>query len=155
MNNQTVMLSSVRQDWETPNTLYNALNKEFQFTIDVCALPHNAKHPRYFTPEMNGLDQDWSNEVCWMNPPYGREQIKWIEKAYEESKKGATVVCLIPARPDTKVWHDIIFPNAEVRFVRGRITFVGADSPAPFPSALVIFGPRIDTGVIKIMNRSC
>jgi phage N-6-adenine-methyltransferase len=128
LNNQEAMTSSKKQDWETPWEFFNKVNEEFKFTLDVCALPETAKCKRFFTPEIDGLKQDWSKDVCWMNPPYGREQIKWIKKAYQESLKGATVVCLIPARPDTIIWHEYIFPFAEVRFIKGRITFVGADT---------------------------
>lgn len=153
MNNQAAMVSSEKHDWETPKELFEKIDDEFNFTIDVCALPHNAKCKRFYTPEADGLKQNWGGETCWMNPPYGREQIKWIEKAYEESKQGTTVVCLIPARPDTKLWHEIIFPNAEVRFIKGRISFVGAESAALFPSALVIFGKNAEIGKIKTMLR--
>ena len=78
-----------------------------------------------------------------MNPPYGREIKKWIEKAYKESTKGAIVVCLIPARTDTKYWHEYIFPYAsEIRFIKGRLKFGNSANSAPFPSALVIFKNR-------------
>jgi site-specific DNA-methyltransferase (adenine-specific) len=147
------MTSSKKQDWETPHEFFNKVNHEFNFTLDVCAVPETAKCKRYFTPEIDGLKQDWSKDVCWMNPPYGRQQIKWIQKAYQESLKGATVVCLIPARPDTIVWHEYIFPYAEVRFIKGRISFVGAESGALFPSALVIFGKNADIGTVKTMIR--
>ena len=76
----------------------------------------------------------------YCNPPYGRELPKWVEKAYRESLDGATVVMLIPARPDTKYWHDIIFPHAAaICYLKGRIRFGGGDSSAPFPSAVVVF----------------
>ena len=72
-----------------------------------------------------------------MNPPYGRAIKHWVEKAYTESKRGATVVCLIPARTDTAYWHDYCF-KGEVRFLRGRLSFSNKGT-APFPSAVVIF----------------
>jgi phage N-6-adenine-methyltransferase len=153
MNNQEAMTSSKKHDWETPQDFFDKVNKEFNFTLDVCAVPETAKCKRFFTPEIDGLKQDWSKDVCWMNPPYGREQIKWIKKAYQESLKGATVVCLIPARPDTIVWHEYIFPYAEVRFIKGRLKFVGAETGALFPSALVIFGENAEVGSIKTMIR--
>lgn len=154
MNNQAAMVSSVRQDWETPQEFFNKINAEFNFTVDVCAVPENAKCERYFTPEIDGLAQDWTNDICWMNPPYGRMyQDKWIRKAYEESQKGATVVCLIPARTDKKIWHEIILPYAEVRFIKGRLKFVGAEAGALFPSALVIFGKDAEVGKIKTILR--
>ena len=79
--------------------------------------------------------------ACWMNPPYGREQIKWIEKA---SKENATTVCLIPARPDTKVWHETIFTEARgICFIKGRLKFGGSKDSAPFPSAIIVFGNEL------------
>lgn len=59
-------------DWATPKDLYNALNAEFNFTLDVCASVWNAKHKKYFTEKDDGLAQDWGKNVCWMNPPYGK-----------------------------------------------------------------------------------
>lgn len=79
-----------------------------------------------------------------MNPPYGREIGKWIAKAYEESRRGALVVGLIPARTDTRYWHEFIEKKAEVRFLRGRVKFEQPGmkpAPAPFPSAVVIWRP--------------
>lgn len=140
MNNKT-MFSSNNTEWETPKEFYKTLNNEFGFTLDVCALPHNAKCENYFTPEINGLIQDWS-DINWMNPPYGPDISKWLKKAHEESLKGATVVCLIPARTDTRYWHDYCMKAQEIRFVKGRLKFVGAESSAPFPSVIVIFKPQ-------------
>ena len=111
---------------------------EFAPETDVCALPGNAKCARFFTPETDGLKQSWRG-TCWMNPPYGREIGKWVKKAHEEAKKGAKVVCLLPARTDTRWFHDHILGIAETRFVKGRLKFVGAKSSAPFPSMLVIY----------------
>ena len=103
------LFSSKDQTWETPQDLFDKLNEVFEFELDVCAVDETAKCNKYFTPEIDGLKQEWKGN-CWMNPPYGREQIKWIEKAYNESQNDAKIVCLIPARPDTKVWQNIIFP---------------------------------------------
>lgn len=135
------MFSSKDQTWETPISLFNDLNNVFNFELDVCALPETAKCEKYFTPEINGLEQDWQ-DICWMNPPYGREQVKWITKARDESiRHNSTIVCLIPARPDTKVWHNVIFEGANyVCFIKGRLKFGNGKDSAPFPSALVIFG---------------
>ncbi|WP_242834032.1 phage N-6-adenine-methyltransferase [Desulfitobacterium hafniense] len=81
--------------WETPQDFFNALDRIYRFTVDVCATAENAKCQRYFTPEMDGLSQEWSG-VCWMNPPYGRQIADWVKKAYEESRKGScTVVCFV------------------------------------------------------------
>ena len=131
--------SSKSNDWATPHQTFNELDNEFNFTLDPCASQENAKCEKYFTKEDDGLSQDWSNEIVFMNPPYGREIGKWVEKAYRESLKGAVVVCLIPARTDTKYWHNFIFPYAEIRFIKGRLKFGGSKNSAPFPSAIVIY----------------
>lgn len=133
------MFSSNTDLWATPQNFFDELNKEFGFELDVCAISENAKCSKYFTPEMDGLKQDWEG-VCWMNPPYGRGIGKWIEKAYNESlKHGSTVVCLIPSRTDTKWWHNYCM-NGEIRFVKGRLYFGDGKGRAPFPSVVVIFG---------------
>lgn len=137
MNNE-LMFSSKSNEWSTPQDFFDELNKEFGFTLDVSATAENAKCQKFFTEKENGLVQDWSNEICWMNPPYGRSIGKWIEKAFTESQKGATVVCLIPARTETRYFHEYCF-KGEVRFIRGRLKFGGAKFNAPFPNAVVIF----------------
>lgn len=133
-----VHYSSQKHDWTTPKDFFDKLNAEFGFTLDAAASDHNALCARYFTEQDNGLAKDWTGTV-WCNPPYGRQIGAWIRKAHAESLKGATVVMLIPARVDTAAWHDVIFPNAEVRFVRGRLKFGAATENAPFPCAVVIF----------------
>ncbi|MDB0438420.1 adenine methyltransferase [Clostridioides difficile] len=135
------LFSSKKQTYETPQELFNKLNKCFKFDLDVCASHETAKCDSYFTLETDGLIQKWEGN-CWMNPPYSREQIKWINKAFEETKNNyCIVVCLIPARPDTKVWQDIIFNYASfICFIKGRLKFEASKHFAPFPSALVIFG---------------
>lgn len=133
------MFSSATDLWETPRAFFEQLDAEFDFEIDVCALPSNAKCARYFTPEMNGLAQRWWG-MCWMNPPYGRQIGTWVRKAYEASLEGTTVVCLLPARTDTAWWHDYCM-RGEIRLVRGRLRFGDARASAPFPSAVVIFRP--------------
>ena len=138
-----VMFSTNRQDWETPADLFAELDAEFGFTIDVCATAGNAKCAHYWAPRDDGLSQRWVG-VCWMNPPYGHKIGKWMEKAYRESRGGATVVCLVPARTDTAWWHDYAM-RGEIRFLRGRLRFVGAKSNAPFPSAIVIFRPPTES----------
>lgn len=146
------LFSSKKQDWETPIDFFNKLNEVFKFEIDVAASDDNAKCEKYFTEQTNGLAQKWEG-ACWMNPPYGREQIKWIEKAHEESLTGATVVCLIPARPDTKVWQDVIFKKAiAVCFVKGRLKFGGSKESAPFPSALVVFSKEISRSEKQVLD---
>lgn len=140
-----VHYSSDKQTWETPQDFFDKLDSIYGFTLDACAEDKTAKVLNYFTIEDDALTQDWKG-VVWCNPPYGREQIKFINKAIEESRKhGSTIVLLIPARPDTKVWQDVIFPNASnICFVRGRLKFGGAEYNAPFPCALVVFGNVLD-----------
>jgi phage N-6-adenine-methyltransferase len=87
-----------------PAELFAELHREFRFTLDVAALPYNAKCEQYFTPGFDGLKQSWEG-VCWMNPPYGPALRKWVKKAHESVVAGATVVCLLPGRTDTHWWH--------------------------------------------------
>lgn len=144
-----VHFSSKKSKWETPQALFDKLNAEFGFTVDVCATKTNAKVPFFFSRKTNGLRQSWAGHRCWMNPPYGREIGKWIQKAVKASAEpsSALVVCLVPARTDTAWWHDNIwdeeenqpYPGVEVRLLRGRLKFGKAKSGAPFPSAIVIF----------------
>ena len=139
----SVHFSSKSNEWYTPQYLFDELNEKYQFTLDPCASHENAKCDKYFTIEDDGLTKDWSKDTVFMNPPYGRNIKHWIKKAYEESVKGATVVCLIPARTDTTYWHDYIFNNAyNIKFLKGRIKFGGAVNSAPFPSAIVVFKPK-------------
>jgi phage N-6-adenine-methyltransferase len=136
------LFSSKTDVWETPISVFNRIERRFgPFDIDVCALPSNAKCGRYFTPDQDGLKQQW-NGRCWCNPPYGRTIGKWIRKAWESSVDGSTVVMLIPARVDTTWWHDYVARYATVEFIRGRIRFGGSDNSAPFPSAIVVFRPN-------------
>ena len=135
--------------WATPLDFYMKLNNEFNFETDVCAIESNAKCKKYFTPEMNGLKQEWDG-VCWMNPPYGRGIGEWIKKAYESSLNGATVVCLIPSRTDTRWWHDYCM-KGEIRLVKGRLKFGDSKNSAPFPSAVVIFSKNAKVNTISAM----
>ena len=139
--NAAVMFSSKTDEWSTPQDFFDELNKEFNFTLDPCATPENAKCEKYYTKEDDGLKQDWSGETVFCNPPYGRGIKDWVKKCYEESKKpNTTVVMLIPARTDTSYFHDYIYHKAkEIRFIRGRLKFGNAKNSAPFPSMVVIF----------------
>ena len=136
----SVHFSSATDQWETPQSLFEELDAEFSFDLDVCALPSNAKCKRYFTPAQDGLAQHWSG-TCWMNPPYGRTIGRWVKKAFDSSQAGATVVALLPARTDTTWWHEFVTRASEVRFLRGRLRFGAAETGAPFPSAIVVFRP--------------
>lgn len=140
MNN--ALFSSGKNDWETPVDFFTELNKEFNFTLDACANETNHKCERYYTEKENGLIKSWKGETVWCNPPYSaKEQNEWVKKCFEEGRY-ATVVMLLPARTDTERFHRYILPYAEIRFVRGRLKFVGAKDPAPFPSMVVIFRRR-------------
>lgn len=138
------MFSSKTDLHATPLDFFAELDAEFSFETDVCALPENAKCANYYTPEIDGLAQEWRG-TCWMNPPYGRTIGKWIEKAYLSAQKGATVVGLLPARTDTRWFHDFIYGKAEIRFVKGRLKFGEAKENAPFPSMVVIWRPNSET----------
>ena len=134
-----VHFSSETDLWATPQDTFDALNAEFgPFDVDVCAVAGNAKCARFYTPETDGLAHDWAPSRCWMNPPYGRKIARWMCKAWEESLRGATVVCLVPARTDTAWWHDYAM-KGQIRFLRGRLKFGNAKHSAPFPSAVVVF----------------
>lgn len=139
--NTAVMFSSKTDLWDTPQAFFDELDAEFHFTLDACALPENAKCARYFTPEMDGLSKKWVG-VVWCNPPYGREIGAWVQKAAEAAEAGTEVVMLLPARTDTRWFHDYIYGRAEIRFVKGRLKFGGRDNSAPFPSMVVVFRPK-------------
>lgn len=145
-----VHFSSKTDNWSTPQDFFDALNAEFHFDLDVCAVPENAKCKNfYYHGKHDGLTAPWHEHgtVAWGNFPYGRGIGKWVQKAYEESQKGLTVVALLPARTDTKYWHRWIWDcekhaprtGVEVRFVPGRLKFGGSANAAPFPSAVVVF----------------
>lgn len=122
------LLSSRNMDWRTPDDFFAELDREFHFDLDAAASDGNAKCAHYFTPEDDGLRQDWSGHTVFCNPPYGREVGKWVEKAYRESRRpGTAVVMLIPARTDTAYFHEYIFGGRadEIRFLRGRLHFSG------------------------------
>ena len=131
------LFSFKKHDWQTPPEVFEPLDAEFGFTVDAAASAENAMLARYWDVASDGATQPWAGERVWCNPPYGREQRWWIEKAHRSEAEVA--VLLLPARPDTAAWHDWILPSAEVRFLRGRIRFVGAKYSAPFPSAIVIW----------------
>lgn len=139
--NTAVMFSSKTDLWATPQEFFDKLNAEFGFTLDPCATHENAKCDKYFTIKENGLKQDWQGETVFCNPPYGRAIKDWVKKCYEESRKeNTTVVMLIPARTDTKYFHEYIYHEAkEIRFIKGRLKFGDAKNSAPFPSMVVVF----------------
>ena len=139
-------------DWTTPPEVFAALDAEFHFTLDPCCSHENALVERHFTADEDGLRQDWAGDVVYMNPPYGREVGKWMRKAHEESERGATVVCLVPSRTDTAWWHDHAMQADDIRFIRGRLKFGGKRmNSAPFPSAVVVFGPKVAENAANLL----
>lgn len=143
----SVLLSSKKMDYCTPQDFFDELDAEFVFALDAAATDKNAKCRRYFTPKDDGLKQPWDvppGYAVFCNPPYGRWIGEWVKKAYDESvRTGSTIVLLIPARTDTKYFHRYIYGKAEIRFVEGRLRFTDEDGssygPAPFPSMVVIY----------------
>ena len=143
MKNEKALFSTGKNDWETPKELFEELDSEFHFTLDPCATPENAKCKKFFTEEQNGLIQDWSGEVVFCNPPYSdKQQTEWVKKCWEHGQSGGLAVMLIPARTDTKRFHQYIYnnDNAEIRFIKGRLKFGNSKNSAPFPSMIVILG---------------
>ena len=138
---QSVHFTSKTDEWATPQAFFDTQNAIYGFTLDVCSTHDNAKCERHFTKDDDGLSKSWAGERCWMNPPYGRDIGKWMRKAKEEGDLGAIVVCLVPARTDTKWWHDYAM-HGRIEFIRGRLKFGGHASSAPFPSAVVVFAPN-------------
>jgi site-specific DNA-methyltransferase (adenine-specific) len=138
-----VMSSSRDMTWETPQEWFDALNLEFGFTLDPCCQAETAKCKKFFTPKEDGLSQSWKNERVYMNPPYGRQINKWMEKAFTESRDNhAMVVCFIPARTDTIWWHSFAVKASEIRYPKGRVKNPDGQSWT-FPIAIVIFRPRM------------
>lgn len=137
MASKNVHFSSATDMWETPQALFDALNDQYKFKTDVCAIAANAKCEKYYSPEIDGLKQEWMG-VCWMNPPYGRGIGAWIKKACESSFNGAIVVCLLPARTDTRWFHDYCV-KGRIEFIKGRLKFGNHKNSAPFPSMIVVF----------------
>jgi len=131
--------SSNSVEYETPLSLFDPLDSEFSFDIDVCANETNKKVERYFDKETDGLSQNWVGN-CWCNPPYGRELPLWIKKAINTvAGSSGTVVMLIPARTNTIWWHDLVMKYGEIRFVKGRPKFNNGKHGLPFPLAIIIF----------------
>ena len=137
MQGYVQLMSSQTDNWSTPQPLFDELNAEFGFTVDVCASDANRKCFKYFTEAEDGLSKEWTG-VCWMNPPYGRTIGQWVEKAYHSSQNGATVVCLLPARTDTKWFHAYCI-RGELRWIKGRLKFGDSKNNATFPSFICIF----------------
>ena len=154
-NTKVVMFSSKSGEWATPQDFFEKLNWRFgPFDLDPCANPANTKCANFFTEVEDGLTKDWEGFRLFVNPPYGRGIDKWIKKGYLESqKKNTRVVMLIPARPDTKYWHEYVMKASEVYFVKGRLKFGDSQNSAPFPSAVVVFDGGNQQQVFGAINR--
>ena len=139
MKGESILYSSKKEDWETPQNLFDELNKKYSFTVDVASSNTNYKVQKHYTIKDNGLIQDWENERVWCNPPYGREILKWVEKAYFSNAD--IVVMLLPARTDTRWFHNYIYKKDRVKieFIKGRLKFGNSKNSAPFPSMIVTF----------------
>lgn len=139
-NDRKVLFSSKKHDHVTPQVLFDNINNEFNFTLDVAASQNNYKCSKFFTENENGLNQSWEGETTWCNPPYGRETKKWLEKGYSESRKdNLDKVFLVASRTDTKWFFNAAMKAASIYFIKGRLKFEGTDSSAPFPSAIIVF----------------
>jgi len=151
--NKDVLFSSASDEWETPIEFYEKLNKCYGFTLDPCATTQNHKCEKYYTKDQNGLAQSWDGERVFVNPPYGRKIEDWVQKAYETNRDtGTLVVMLLPARTDTRWFHEFIKGKAYITFVRGRLKFGGCKNSAPFPSMIVIYGAITTTERGKTNN---
>jgi site-specific DNA-methyltransferase (adenine-specific) len=138
------LMSSNSVEWATPIEFFKKLNSEFHFELDPCATHENHKCPLYYTKEEDGLSLAWPKGInIYVNPPYGREISKWVKKCYDtwnDNGKSNTIVMLLPARTDTKWFHDYIYGKAtEIRFIKGRLKFNDCGVSAPFPSMVVVY----------------
>lgn len=156
----SVHFSTGKDDWGTPQDLFDALNEEFNFTLDPCADNNNHKCAKYYTIEQDGLAQSWAGETVFCNPPYSRKQKQTPVKLHgcknvtkRQPRGGIVVVMLIPARTDTIMFHDYILGKAEIRFIKGRVNFEidgqKSKDPAPFPSMIVVFNGKQPTSAVK------
>ena len=152
-----VLFSSASGEWPTPQAFFDKLNRRYHFSLDPCATPENAKCPLYFTKEQDGLLQDWGTHRVFVNPPYGRTMRAWARKCFEASQGGALVVLLVPARTDTRWYHDWSEGKADITFIRGRLRFGNADTSARFPSMLAVYAPNrpATTCAVEMLRLRC
>lgn len=137
------MFTANKDEWETPQGLFDRLNAKYHFTLDAAASDSNHKCAKYYTKDQDGLAQDWGNDTVYVNPPYGRVIVDWVCKAYETHQRyGNTIVMLLPARTDTRWFHDYVYGQADIEFIKGRLRFSGSQCNAPFPNMIVIFQGR-------------
>lgn len=151
------LFTSKNQEWETPQELFNQLNEEFNFTIDLAGNSINHKLQHYYNLEQDSLKQDWSNQRAFLNPPYGRKIGQWIKKCAKTQQENRqlvippydiglpVIVALLPARTSNNWFHKYCYnqPGVDVRFIKGRLKFELGGEPvensAPFPSMIVIW----------------
>ena len=145
---------SKSNEWSTPQSFYDRLDKDFSFTLDPATDGANAKCKKFFTEQEDGLKQSWEGETVFMNPPYGSAIKDWIAKARKESENPNTIVVgLIPARTDTRYWHEHIFGVAsDIIFIKGRLKFGDGENSAPFPSAVIVWGKGTNTRISTMPN---
>jgi len=164
--NAEQLFSSKSVEWATPEDLFYELNEEFGFDLDAAASPCNAKCAMFLDEELDALTVDWNDPVVvkecddervwtslptqkmrsiFLNPPWGRGIGEWIKKAYDESRSGVTVCCVLPSCTDTKWWAEAWAHADEIRFLTGRVHFKDptgqVTTAAPKGSALLIFRP--------------
>lgn len=147
-----VVFSSASEEWTTPQAMYAALDAEFGFDLDAAATDANALCARWFTKDDDALARPWGG-VVFLNPPYGHGIGRWVRKAHDEAQRGAVVVGLIPAKTETRWWHDYVMRAAEIRLVRGRMRFSGSTINAPFPSAVIVWRPGVHEPRFTTMDR--
>ncbi len=138
------MLPSATVEWSTPLWLFDPMNAEFRFTVDVAASHEHHRCERYYTKEDNGLAQDWRGERVWCNPPYNAEALQaFTQKAWETTREdpSSLAVFLVPVKSDQKWWHRYAI-KSEVRFIPGRVAFGGAANSAPMPVTFVIISHK-------------
>ncbi|MBL95011.1 MAG: adenine methyltransferase [Magnetovibrio sp.] len=144
-----------KQDWGTPDVFYNLVDSLYgPFDLDAAATAKNKKCAQYFSRRNSGLRNTWKGRRVWCNPPYARGQLElWTAKAASEaSVNGTFSALLIPAATSAKWWHTHVIPHARIHFVQGRLRFKGAESPAPFGSAVCVYGPDVKAGTGEPIN---
>lgn len=142
-------------EWETPQALFDLLDAHFHFDLDVCALPTNAKCAQFFSPEEDGQRQSWQG-ACWMNPPYGRPIAAWVKKANAERHRCRAIVCLLPARTDTRWFHEHVLGKVTLVFLRGRLRLLRGGielQGATFPSMLAIYTPGAPETTVAFLEK--
>lgn len=150
----STLFESRSEEYGTPPGLFRFLDGLFHFTLDPCASVHNHKCQRYYTKQDDGLSQPWENEIVFMNPPYGREIGRWMEKAVLSARQhNCTVVCLVHARTDTQWWHKWAVQANEIWFIEGRLKFEGGRFSSTFPSVVIVFRPYVEEVKVRFLRK--